>query len=743
MSYSISRRSFVKTAGFSAALAPFIPYAGAMNPLLDRSGKPVIPQVPYGAVYFRKSNPPREDWERDYRTASEDGINVFRHWFIWGAIETSPGVYDWEDYDRQMDLAAKYGIRTVIAEMTALAPQWIFNNHPEILYVDEKGNKPTSGISPSTATGGYAKGNAGAICLNTEQGRELAGGFLSALAQRYKGHPSLMAYDVWNECFYPPDICYHESTRQAFVEWLKLKYGSFSALKKAWRRYSLSSWEDVSIPHTMWPWPESQDWLFFKKDNFYAHMQWRVDRIKEVDQDVLISAHGIGNSIDWVFSHGSDHWEAANHVQSYGFTFVQTREGNDPVTQWHSVDLVRSGSRGKPFWHSEAQGGPSWYSSMIGREENDGRIAEPDDIRVWNMITFAAGGRGILNPRWRPLLDGPLHGAFGAYGMDGSRTPRSAEMSRIAKWANAPENKSLFEAAPVKGDLGILFIHETSCLSYLSKDTSGEDWYPKALKGACRGFISNNIQPDWVHPDDMDLYNVLYLPFPLAITKEQADRLEEWVARGGFLISEGCPGYFGGNLHVGEIQPHQGLHRLFGALQENVEFMPDIDTPFNLNEGGVSFMGGGYKQEYRLDGGTAIGWYNDGSVAVVQNSYKKGQTILVGSFPSIHCQEQKGGINTSFFKEIFRLTNLEQHLQLSNDSVQARMQEKGKKLYVWIINPTRDTQQTSVRISRGFGEIQSLAPYWNEVNPQVSDNRFNVEIPGRDAVILEITVKNS
>ena len=194
---------------------------------------------------------------------------------------------------------------------------------------------------------------------------------------------------------------------------------------------------------------------------------------------------------------------------------------------------------------------------------------------------------------------------------------------------------------------------------------------------------------------------------------------------------------------MGEIQPHQGLHKLFGARQANVEFMPDIDSPYHLNEDGISFIGGGYKQEYSLDGGTAIGWYKDGSVAVVHNSYKKGQTILVGSHPSIHCQEHSGGVNISFFEEIFRLTRLEQHIRLSNDSVQARIQEKGNNRYVWIINPTRDPQQSSVKISSSFGEIQSLTPFWNEVYPQVSDNSFDLEIPGRDAVIFELTVKNS
>jgi len=44
------------------------------------------PVFPYGAVYFRKSNPPREDWERDYKTAAELGVNVMRHWFMWAVI---------------------------------------------------------------------------------------------------------------------------------------------------------------------------------------------------------------------------------------------------------------------------------------------------------------------------------------------------------------------------------------------------------------------------------------------------------------------------------------------------------------------------------------------------------------------------------------------------------------------------------------------------------------------------------
>jgi beta-galactosidase len=62
------------------------------------------PVFPYGAVYFRKSNPPADDWERDHETAARIGMNVMRHWYMWSAIEIRPGTYDWRDYDRIMEL---------------------------------------------------------------------------------------------------------------------------------------------------------------------------------------------------------------------------------------------------------------------------------------------------------------------------------------------------------------------------------------------------------------------------------------------------------------------------------------------------------------------------------------------------------------------------------------------------------------------------------------------------------------
>ena len=87
------------------------------------------PVFPYGAVYFRKSNPPEEDWERDHQTAAKIGMNNFRHWLMWSAVEVAPDKYDWRDYDRMMDLAAKNGIKVTLAEMITAAPEWMFDKY--------------------------------------------------------------------------------------------------------------------------------------------------------------------------------------------------------------------------------------------------------------------------------------------------------------------------------------------------------------------------------------------------------------------------------------------------------------------------------------------------------------------------------------------------------------------------------------------------------------------------------------
>lgn len=691
---------------------------------------PQMPTIPYGAVYFRKSNPPRQDWERDYETAAADGYNIFRHWFMWSSIEISPGVFDWDDYDRQFELADKYKIKTIIAEMLTAAPEWLYHERPEGRHRHADGRPYNPSMGASSATGGWI-----GMSLDDELVKQRATAFLTELVNRYKDHPSLGGYDIWNECGYHEDEGYSPATIAAFRDWLKVRYGNLKALGQAWGRYSLSQWEYVFPPEKIESYADSIDWLEFLQDNAHRHMRWRVDLIRELDQKNLITAHGVAASLVSAANRGTDDWRAAAEVDLYGLTWVASRQGDKPYQHLHAVDLVRSASRGKPFWHAEAQAGPLWLQpQVIGRALDDGRVSKAEDVRIWNLTTFAAGATGLLYPRWRPLLDGPLFGAFGAYGMDGSRTERSQMTASLAKWANEPSNSQLFQSQPVRGEVGLVYVPETQIEEFVLNGAVQR--YTQAVRGAYEGFFENNIQADFVHIDDIDQYGFLYLPYPIMLKQASADRISAWVRRGGKLVSEGLPGYFGEHGHVGPVQPNFGLDAIFGAREKDVTFAPDIFDGIKMTVCGHEINGAAFTQSYAPTSGTAIGSHPDGSVAAVENSVEAGQTLLVGSFPGLGFYNHHTAGSRAFFKSLLDWAGVAQRVMTSNPAVTARLHDGAGGKVLWVLNMSRTAQQAELTLPLDGVPLVDAVKWGDAGSTSVRGETILVKVPARDAVVV-------
>jgi len=103
-------------------------------------------------------------------------------------------------------------------------------------------------------------------------------------------------------------------------------------------------------------------------------------------------------------------------------------------------------------------------SEVLNRPLEDGRKPNENDVRLWNMISLSGGVSGLLSVRFRPLLDGPLFGAFGPYAMDGSPTPRSEMAAKLAHWTNA--HPELWKSHPVKVDIGVVFVPESERFNF-------------------------------------------------------------------------------------------------------------------------------------------------------------------------------------------------------------------------------------------------------------------------------------
>jgi len=736
----ITRRDFIRTSALVTASATLVsaleaPQNPETNPAAGEryeSG----PAFPYGAVYFRKSNPPQDDWARDHQTAARVGMNIFRHWFMWSAVEISPGQYDWSDYDRMMDLAAKNGIKVVIAELVTCAPEWAFREYPHAHFLASDGTVVHSIISESSATGGFP-----GLCLDNPDVQKLAETFLTTLIERYRSHPALFCYDLWNENTSfggnPSRMyCYCEASKQKLRDWLRNRYGTLEKTGAAWKRFSYQSWADVEPPRSFSGYPDSLDWLEFRIDNAYSLFDWRVQLFRKLDPSHRITAHGVAGTLDDLPSSSHNEWRSAKRVDTWGLTWIAARKGNEPWKQFHAVDLVRAGARGKPFWHAEAQGGPLWMQpQVIGRPKDDGRVPDPQDVRIWNLVTCACGGKGILYCRWRPLLDGPLFGAFGPFAMDGSITPRAEMAGRVARWAN--QHTGVWKSNPIKGDVGLVFVPEAEIFNYVQQ--GGTAFYTSAICGAYQAFFDSNIQPDFVSLDDIGEYKIVYLPYPVMLKHDTAAKLRRYVQEGGTLISEGLPGYFGDHGHVGTVQPNFGLDEVFGARESYVEFMPDISNDMTLQVKGAKIFGRYFRQDYELHGGTAVGQYSDGKTAAVENRFGSGRTLLIGTFPGAGYFLHHGSATRELFSSFLEMPGIAPAVSISDLSVQARLHHGAGGAYLWVTNPTRESRTVTVKIALSKGNYSAGEDIWGNQKVALDSRGITVSVPERDAAVIALS----
>jgi len=307
--------------------------------------------------------------------------------------------------------------------------------------------------------------------------------------------------------------------------------------------------------------------------------------------------------------------------------------------------------------------------------------------------------------------------------------------SRVVKWATAREQAKLWQSRPVKGQIGILYVPETQFFAYAQQHST--ECYAQSMQGTYQGFFDHNIQADWVHIDHIDEWDTLYLPFPVMLKQETADKLRAWVEAGGSLIAEGCPGYYGDGAHVGTTQPNLGLDELFGVRESYVEFTPDLLGDLELNLSGIPVRGGIFLQAYEPTSGTPVGWYEDGRVAVVEHTHGSGRTRLLGTMAGAGYAAHPEDRSPAFYADTLAWAGKTQHVTCTEPRVKARLHAGDGGIYLWVANPTRQPLPVRLTLSAEWGPFSSCESLWGP-DAEISERTVTLTAAARDVSVLAL-----
>ena len=376
---------------------------------------------------------PEDMWISDAQSMYKNGIRWVRiAEFAWSRIEPEPKKFDWKWLDKAVDILGNAGLKIVMCTPTATPPRWLINQMPDMLAVDQNGQKRKFGSRKhySFSHKGYQK----------ESQR-----ITQAVAERYGNNSFIQAWQTDNEfgC-HETTYSWCQSSLQEFRNWLKVKYQSIEKLNEEWGNVfwsmEYSSFEDIDLPNlTVTEANPAHHFAFrrFSSDQVKNFNSQQVKIINQFSPNRPVSHNYMGHFIEF------DHYKVSEDLDiaawdSYPLGFLQNMQSiaredkkllfecyniGDPDFQAYHHDLYRGMGR---LWVMEQQPGPVNWAKY-------NPVPLPGAVRMWTWEAFAHDAEVVSYFRWRqaPYAQEQMHA--GLMHCDNSPAVGSKEALQVSK----------------------------------------------------------------------------------------------------------------------------------------------------------------------------------------------------------------------------------------------------------------------------------------------------------------------
>lgn len=626
-----------------------------------------------------------ELWTEDIDRMLDAGITVIRvAEFAWNKVEPKEGIFEFEFFDRFLDLCGKKGMKVIFGTPTATPPAWLTEKYPEVL------NASKDGVL-------YRHGGRKHYNYNAPVYQELSARIVEKEAEHYGKHPAIVGWQIDNELNCETSEFYSEADSAAFRVFLKEKYETLDKLNEAWGtvfwNQTYTNWNEIYVPRTtlnMGINPHQHlDYYRFLSDSTLKYCGMQTEIIKKYKKPE-----------DYITTNGM-FWNVDNHCMEKEFLDVYTYDSypsfafgldREPKTaddlndrKW-TMHLNEVRSICPHFGIMEQQSGANGWTTRM-----EGPAPRPGQLTLWAMQSVAQGADFISFFRWRTCTIGTeiyWHGILDYDNRDNRKLEEVKDFYKKLKCIDAAcgaENVAAF--ALIKD-----YDNEW--------DTEVDVWHRRVSeKSEKEIFIASEIYHTpydivYMQKDselsDLSKYPVAIYPHPTIMDEKRTQLLKDYIEQGGTLVIGCRSGYKDMNGRCVMLPQPGLLRKITGSDVRDFTF----ESPA---EEAVWAFCGEEKVEMPLFNDILEPLEDAEVVAVYGNSYYAGKTAVtekkLGRGRAIHFGSTFSRENLNW---LFRYLGIKEPFADVIDApetLEVVMREKEGKNYLFVLNFQADKEE--------------------------------------------------
>ncbi|MGH9588698.1 MAG: beta-galactosidase, partial [Acidobacteriaceae bacterium] len=478
-----------------------------------------------------------------------------------------------------------------------------------------------------------------------------------------------------------PEFGFNPSTQAKFRKWLRAKYKTLANLNAAWYR-TYTSWDQVEAPRfpTILSYTDYIDWRMFIDVKLAEDLAIRAKAIRAFDKVHPIASHSDAPSLFTSPTDGygePDDFRMSASADFYGTSMYPMH--SQSIHPWSSgmldtaLDFSRSAghSLNKGFWIGELQAGQGATAMRIAAPVT----AEDETFWIWQAV--AHGAREFAVYAWYPMSSGFESNGYGLIDLDGTLTDRARAAGKVAAILGKHAS-SLLNATPAPAQVAILY----NRLSYMvggsqpSLSKLGRAPIDSAM-GLHLAFAQEQIPVDFVSTQQvaagkLDQYKILFVPYPVMLSANVAKGIRQYAQNGGTVVAEARLAWNDERGFASNIIPGMGLDKVFGARESVIvpadkpEITVDESTELPGWKSSTAIRAAAFEEQLEpYAGAHVLGRFADGKPAIIENSFGKGRTILIGSFLALGYEQHPEATTRQFLISMAQSAGVSSDVEVS------------------------------------------------------------------------------